>query len=138
MNKSPIILILMLSLVVIAGCAKSDWIQSTLVTVDVTGVWVGSITGGGTSSEVRLELKQEGPKVTGNFRVLPPYPPWGLVDGPVEGTVAGEVFIFKQTNGILRGETTVDGDEMRLTIAASHRIQAVLQRVDSSPPPRSQ
>ena len=37
MNKSPIILILMVSLVLIIGCAKSDWTQSTLVTVDVTG-----------------------------------------------------------------------------------------------------
>ena len=35
MNKSPIVLILVVSLVVSLGCAKSDWIQSTLVTVDV-------------------------------------------------------------------------------------------------------
>jgi hypothetical protein len=39
MNKSPIILTLMVSLIVSVGCAKSDWIQSTLVTVDVTGRW---------------------------------------------------------------------------------------------------
>ena len=39
------------SLVLAAGCARSDWIESTLVTVDVTGRWTGtwSAPGGGTS-----------------------------------------------------------------------------------------
>jgi hypothetical protein len=27
-----------------SGCARSDWIDRTLVTVDVTGVWDGSWT----------------------------------------------------------------------------------------------
>lgn len=122
------------------ACARKDWIEQTLVTVDVTGVWVGSITRGGSYGpvEVRLELEQQGPKVTGYFRALPPYPPWGLVNGPVEGTVAGDVFTFKHTNGVLVGETTVNGDEMRITMTASHRIQASLQRVDSAAPPHSQ
>jgi hypothetical protein len=31
------------------GCARPDWIQSTLVTVDVSGTWVGTLTGGGAS-----------------------------------------------------------------------------------------
>ncbi len=26
-----------------SGCAKPDWIQQTLVTVDVTGVWSGEL-----------------------------------------------------------------------------------------------
>jgi hypothetical protein len=34
MNKSPTILILMVSLVLSMECAKSDWIQSTLVTAE--------------------------------------------------------------------------------------------------------
>ena len=29
-----------------SGCATSDWIERTLVTVDVTGTWFGSIPGG--------------------------------------------------------------------------------------------
>jgi hypothetical protein len=32
-------LILMAVLACGSGCAKSDWIQQTLVTVDVTGTW---------------------------------------------------------------------------------------------------
>jgi len=40
-----------------SGCAKPDWIQQTLVTVDVTGTWVGSIGGvnaaGGDPARVR-------------------------------------------------------------------------------------
>ena len=39
MKTSPIVLILMVSLVVSVGCAKPDWIEQTLVTVDVTGTW---------------------------------------------------------------------------------------------------
>ncbi len=32
--------------------------------------------------------------------------------GPIEATVAGDVFSFKQTNGPFTGEMTVSGDEM--------------------------
>jgi hypothetical protein len=30
-----------------SGCARSDWIERTLVTADVTGTWSGSTGGGG-------------------------------------------------------------------------------------------
>jgi hypothetical protein len=55
-----------------SGCAKRDWIEQTLVTVDASGVWVGSNDrpGGSVGFEARLELAQEGAKVTGTFRVL--------------------------------------------------------------------
>ena len=56
---------LMLVAVVLAcgsGCAKPDWIQQTLVTVDVTGTWVGTIgRGGATPADVRLEMEHDGP-----------------------------------------------------------------------------
>ena len=39
-----------------SGCAKPDWIEQTLVTVDVTGTWVGSMGKGPGVVEVRLEL----------------------------------------------------------------------------------
>ena len=35
-----------LVLVVVVGCAHPDWIESTLVTVDATGTWVGEWGGG--------------------------------------------------------------------------------------------
>jgi len=45
-----------------SGCGKSDWIERTLVTADVTGTWVGR---GGT---LELALEQHGPKVTGKMQ----------------------------------------------------------------------
>jgi len=33
------------ALVFASGCAQKDWIDRTLVTVDVTGVWSGSLRG---------------------------------------------------------------------------------------------
>ena len=66
MNKPSIILI-MFSLVISMGCAKSDWIQSTLVTADVTGTWRS--TEGGL---IELKLEQQGSKVSGSSRGLGP------------------------------------------------------------------
>jgi len=46
-----------------SGCAKSDWIQRTLVTGDVTGTWVGYSTGrliGGSSVEVWMSWSSRG------------------------------------------------------------------------------
>ena len=106
------------------------------MTVDVTGVWVGSLTGQGfyEPTEVQLDLQQQGQKVTGYFRSLG----GNMPSGPVEGTVAGDVFTFKTTNGVLAGETTVNGDEMRITLAGTYRMQALLRRTNSSTPARSQ
>jgi len=138
MVRRTIALAILATLALGSGCAKPDWIQQTLVTVDVTGVWVGGTTRPSFygPTEIRLELEQQGSKVTGYFRALPPYPPFGLVNGPLEGTVAGDALTFKLTNGVLAGEASVNGDEMDISITASHRIQASLRR--ESTPPRSQ
>ena len=98
-----------------SGCATSpDWIERTLVTVDVTGTWYGAIAAGTTTAEILIDLKQEGPKVAGSVR-------WkgfafttnvGDLPGLVEGTVNGDRFEFRRTNGILRGDVIVSGDEM--------------------------
>ncbi len=53
------------------GCAKTDWIDRTLVTVDVSGTWFGRAhsAGGQThAGDVFLELEQQGSKVTGSIR----------------------------------------------------------------------
>src|SRR5207247_4480462 len=52
------------------GCTRSDWIQSTLVTVDVSGEWQGNLSKPTASygpSLIQLKLQQSGPKVTGTF-----------------------------------------------------------------------
>src|SRR5262245_42812611 len=111
MNTSPIIVMLVVSLVVPMGCAKPDWIQQTLVTVDVTGVWVGSLGKPPITTEVRLELEQQGSKVTGEF--LPTTTMAEFRKGPLDGTVSGDVFSFKVTTLTIAGEMTVNGDEMQ-------------------------
>jgi len=48
-----------------SGCAQKDWIDRTLVTVDVTGVWQGAFVTPGYSGDMELVLEQRGAKVTG-------------------------------------------------------------------------
>ena len=99
----------------LSGCAKPDWIEQTLVTADVTGLWVGSYDrpGGGVGFEARLELAQQGGKVSGTFRVVGAAVPAQMGaarSGPIDGSVAGDVFTFTQSNGPVVGEMTVSGD----------------------------
>src|SRR5262245_25556391 len=133
-------LLLAISLAICLGCAKQDWIDRTLVTMDVTGTWHGFGGGGGVGSrEVVFDLEQQGSTVKGSMRIIlgASQNPFGFRPGPIEGTVAGDVFRFKQTNGTAEGELTVSGDEMngRATIGIPDRLY--LRRVDPSSPPAS-
>jgi hypothetical protein len=131
-------LLIAATLLVALGCVKQDWIDRTLVTVDVTGTWSGSIGGaGGLLQEISFELKQEGSRVTGSMRLRPSARVTGAV--PIEGTVAGDVFRFSEQNGATGGEMTVSGDEMN---GRAHSPQmsdrpTSLRRVDPSSPPGS-
>ncbi len=88
-----------------SGCAQRDWIDRTLVTEDVSGVWAGkayiahAVTG--LIVGVRLELEQQGPKVKQSMRPSGSIP-WrnldpifeefrqvGTADKKVEGTGLG-------------------------------------------------
>ena len=52
-----------------SGCTKTDWIDRTLVTVDVTGVWRGTLTMSGVNTfNVEMTLEQRGAKVTGQLK----------------------------------------------------------------------
>ena len=99
------------ALVLTSGCAQQDWIDRTLVTADVTGIWSGSLRGAQAPRDVQLELKQEGSKVTGTMRLLPAFTP-GDTASPVQGNVAGDLFTFHDARGTLSGELTVGEDEM--------------------------
>ena len=128
-------LLLAMLLAVTAGCAKTDWIDRTLVTVDVTGTWYG-YTAGGAGRETYLELKQEGSRVTGSMRIFPS----GSISKAelVDGNVSGDVFRFRQTNGSVEGELTVSGDEMdgRVSLDSGSRPIS-FRRVDPSSRPAS-
>jgi hypothetical protein len=96
-----------LVLVIAAGCARTDWIEGTLVTVDVTGQWGGKWSNGG-GDQVEMTLRQTGPKVTGDFRMTGADAHFW--SGPIVGTVKGDVLTFGRDE--LRGEVIVAGDEM--------------------------
>jgi hypothetical protein len=61
-------LLIAATLLLVSGCAKTDWIDRTLVTVDVSGTWYGTSPGSPVSREIRLELEQQGPVVKGSER----------------------------------------------------------------------
>ena len=99
-------------LIVVSGCARPDWIQRTLVTVDVTGTWEGSSANTGA---FLLSLEQQGAQVKGSMRVSGGSKCWDVsIAGPIQGTVAGDVLelTFKQANAAFSGHMTVTGDEM--------------------------
>ena len=102
---------------VISACARSDWIDSTLVTVDVGGRWTGSygsLAGPTARGEIVMSLSQAGPKATGDIRLIGAN--GQLWSGRIDGTVSGDAFKFSRPDGRLRGEMSVAGDEMSGTI----------------------
>ncbi len=111
------------------GCARSDWIHNTLVTVDVTGRWLDS---GGV---LDFTLQQQGSLVKGSMVWRGSFTTAsGTVFGAIEGDIQGDVFRFKQTGEIdigANGEMTVSGDEMTGIVRwAAGRRDVVLRRVD--------
>jgi|SRR5215813_11614499 len=88
-----------------ASCAKQDWIDRTLVTVDVTGTWHGTTTGPGTSvaesgtQELWLDLEQAGSKVTGAARFKPDQ---GMVQSGPIGAPSLVITSVTDSYGVLR------------------------------------
>ena len=117
-----------------SGCAQKDWIDRTLVTVDVTGTWYGGVRGGGATSDLLFELEQQGATVKGSMRMTP----FWVTPVPIDGTVAGDVFRFRNARSSVEGEMTVSGDEMSGRISGGWGTrQFSVRRADSSSrPPR--
>ena len=125
--------VIAMTFVFASGCAQKDWIDRTLVTVDVTGTWQGSPGGPGPNNPgaLFLNLKQEGATVQGFIKQGASGAAASL-DGPISGTVAGDVFRFKSTRGIAEGELTVNGDEMSGTVSIFGSRPLTLRRVEAS------
>ena len=125
-------LALALLLAVGLGCAHQDWIDRTLVTVDVSGSWhgkTGGVGGGFLIGDFSLDLIQQGSMVKGTLLVRgaggAPTPE------PIEGKMAGDVLRFGNSRGTVNGELTVSGDEMSGTVmTAAGRRAVALQRVE--------
>ena len=119
-----------------SGCAQKDWIDRTLVTVNVTGTWEGSMAEKGLN--FKFELEQQGSVVKGFVRYRGANPlPGGSTGGPIDGTITGDVFRFNDSRGTVEGELTVSGDEMTGVVSYFGQRQLSLQRVDPSPRPAS-
>ena len=101
-------LAIILLLVTAAGCARPDWIEQTLVTVDVTGVWRGGFVTSQGGGAMELTLQQSGPKVNGQVTFSPAY----AFNGRIEGTVSGDVLRLRGERTGMTGELQVNGDEM--------------------------
>ena len=98
------------ALVLTSGCTQKDWIDRTLVTVDVTGVWEGKqiVTGPILTREIVLVLQQQGAKVTGEIRNLGT---GGFIGAtPVEGAVNGDTLSLSGRG--ISVVLQVNGDEM--------------------------
>ena len=109
-----------LVLLIASGCAqRADWIEGTLVTVDATGRWAGTWE----RTWFEIILRQTGARVEGDVRMLGDVRP--RLDGPITGTVRGDVLTFARSDGRLRGEFVVAGDEMSgtITLATTPRPQ---------------
>jgi len=127
-------LLLGVSMVLCAACARSDWIDRTLVTENVTGVWSGSMEGSPVSAQVQLELRQQGAKVTGEMKVPQPGTYSFGSSILIEGNVAGDVFTFRDQRGVFSGELTVGGDDMVGRILSQWGVQrASLHRGSALP-----
>src|SRR5215467_8140918 len=126
-----------IALVFLMGCAQKDWIDRTLVTENVTGSWTGSLGVGGCYRDVRLDLQQDGTKVTGVATISLSGAPF-----PIQGGMAGDVFTFKSSpRGASSAELTVSGDDMSGQILwwcgnnrmSLHRVDSA-SRTEASPP----
>ena len=121
-----------------SGCARTDWIERTLVTEDVTGKWEGNVGGVPYASPggILMELEQQGSTVKGFIRYGGATATSGgrVFGGPIEGAVTGDVFRFRDTRGNAEGELTISGDEMNGTASISGTRPISLRRVDSSSP----
>src|SRR5262245_25122364 len=96
------------ALAVAAGCARADWVGSTLATVDVSGNWSGSYARGNIRGTIAMKLEQRGAKVTGTFELSSPT---GRGLGQIAGTVTGDKLHLEGAD-LLAGELTVGIDEM--------------------------
>jgi hypothetical protein len=98
-----------------AGCARADWIENTLVTVDVTGVWSGTYaSSAGTSGAVELVLKQVGANVTGTITMKGlGFGSIGLAENvAIQGVVNGDVIRFNATATLNNYDLVVNGEQM--------------------------
>jgi hypothetical protein len=119
-----------------SACAGPDRIDRTTAPVDVTGLWEGAASATVGHGTLQLLLEQQGSQVQGSIRNYGVMSACATGEGPLEGTVADDVFTFKQTNSPITGEMKVASDQMSGG-GSGHcgRFQFTLRRVNTSSSP---
>ncbi len=84
------------------------------------------------NTSFEITLRQTGARVAGDIKMLGDERP--RPDGPITGTVRGDVFTFARPDGSLRGELVLAGDEMSGTVAYGSGRPLRLQRQPSGRP----
>jgi len=102
-----------LALLFASGCAQQDWIDRTLVTVDVTGAWDGRQIGPNWARDIVIVLQQRGAKVTGEITNLGTGAGTSAGSTAIQGTISGDTLSLREVGGqMLRVVLQVNGDEM--------------------------
>jgi hypothetical protein len=138
--KTAGVTLIAMALLCSSGCVtRPDWIQATLVTVDVAGVWQGTASAnlGWGGTRFVLDLEQKGMRVTGNFHSV-----GGSMaadrSGALEGSVGGDVLSFtvQSPEGSLSGELAVSLDQMEGVIRSptGRNVRVVLRRAEQASP----
>ena len=132
-------LLLATSLAIGSGCVRTDWIDRTVATVDVTGTWSGHAGGsaGSGPGDLLFELEQQGSTVKGSvlFGRGGYQPLGGGGPEPLTGTVTGDVFRFSAARGAIDGELKVSEDEMNGSLSFVGNRSLSLRRVAPSSRP---
>ena len=96
----------------------------------------------GRPAELFLELRQEGSIVRGLLQSATTQGTSGTgpLTGPINGTVAGDVFHFKDSRGNVEGQMTGSGDEMTGVVSITGTRTITFRRLEpaslSVSPPR--
>ena len=114
----------LLASVLIGGCASSQTAPSIPPSVDVTGTWVGSWTGGSGNGQYTLHLHQSGAKVTGDVSQAA----YQQYSGDLEGTVVGNELRYRLVSGRAGAELKVIGNQMTGYSLSVSGVRLQLQR----------
>ena len=98
------------------GCASPDWIDRTLVTVDVTGTWEGSAARSNCGN-FQLSLEQQGSQVKGFIRSTGLFSGALSVAGQLEGVGLAQRLVHHRRAAFLHGSYLDDRlDSMQLSV----------------------
>ena len=114
----------------LAAAVSNANAQSTVDSIDVSGLWKGRRSFGGFSTEVSLRLRQSGSTVVGTASWELSPSGLGGTGGPLEGLIVGNTMNFKVPVAEFTGEVTISGHQMRGQLVGPFPYVIELVRVE--------